>query len=194
MLNAIRRWFQGAVASTIVKQAAYIESLENEADRDLDRYTRTLQHNLELIQTRNTLTSENKFLSKANLILLSSLRDSYDEVEELLMRLADANRYYEQADDKAIDLQGKLAIANAENKTLVERLNIQDKKVLTLVKTVEDNDELYQNVLTKYEDLEVEAVKMRNELDTLRKENKDYKDRMTEIWKSSMDIVATSSF
>lgn len=49
MFNAIRRWIQGAVASTIVKQAAYIEQLERASDRDVDRYTQALNHNLELI-------------------------------------------------------------------------------------------------------------------------------------------------
>lgn len=180
MFNAIRRWFQGAVASTIVKQAAYIEQLERESDLDLERYTRALNHNLALITDNKALRKSHHNILKLHTFTYDTLVEVYSELEEITMVKEDFRRLYNEACDENLVLNAELKSVRITNGQLAE-MNMKKQE---RIEQLEGN---YKKNLTYYTDLELKRAKLEKTNEAITQENEQLK---AEVQKLRMTVNA----
>jgi len=180
MFKAIRRWIQGAVASTIVKQAAYIEQLERESDKDLDRYTQALNHNLELITDNRALRKSHHNILKLQTFTFSTLCEIFSELEEMTMVKEDFRRLYNEACDENLVLNSELKSVRITNGQLAE-LNMKKQE------RIEELESNYKRNLTYYTDLELKRAELEKSNDYYIGENEQLK---AEVQKLRMTVNA----
>lgn len=168
MFNAIKRWFQGAVASTIVKQAAYIEQLEREADKDVDRYTQALNHNLELITDNRALRKSHHNILKLQTFTFNTLVEAFNELEEMTMVKEDFRRLYNEAYDENLVLSSELKSVKIVNGQLAE-MNMKKQE------RVEQLEADYKKNLTYYTNLELKRASLEKTNEAITQENEQLK-------------------
>jgi len=168
MFNAIRRWIQGAIASTIVKQAAYIEQLERESDKGVERYTQVLNHNLELITENRALRKSHHNILKLQTFTFSTLCEIFSELEEMTMVKEDFRRLYNEAYDENLVLNAELKTVRITNGQLAE-LNMKKQE------RIEELESNHKKNLSYCTDLELKKAELEKSNDYYIGENEQLK-------------------